>query len=184
VQEFEAAIRTVCEPVFQKPLGEISFGQLLVYLFQVARRFEMEVQPSLVLLQKTLLNIEGLGRELYPQLDLWSTAKPLLQRWLQQRYSPRRLLKRLRHKLPGWLEQLPEVPDELLRRLGTPLSRAPLAPPPPPPPRQRWRLPLALLLIAASLAAGVPAITDTLCRLPWASWLGLAAAAALLLVRR
>lgn len=78
VNEFEAAIRTVCEPIFEKPLKDISFGQLLVRLFQVARRFNMEVQPQLVLLQKTLLNIEGLGRELYPELDLWTTGQPYL----------------------------------------------------------------------------------------------------------
>ncbi|MCO6728907.1 ubiquinone biosynthesis regulatory protein kinase UbiB, partial [Streptomyces sp. CHA16] len=81
VNELEAAIRTVCEPIFEKPLKDISFGQLLLRLFQVARRFNMEIQPQLVLLQKTLLNIEGLGRQLYPDLDLWSTAKPYLEKW-------------------------------------------------------------------------------------------------------
>src|SRR5690606_40176836 len=111
------------EPVFQKPLGEISFGQLLLYLFQTARRFDMPVQPSLVLLQKTLLNIEGLGRELYPQLDLWSTAQPLIEDWLRERYSPLNLLRKLGRKLPNWLEQLPDVPDQLLRRLDTPASQ-------------------------------------------------------------
>ena len=81
--DFEAAIRMVCEPIFEKPISEISFGQILVNLFQTARRFDMTVQPSLVLLQKTLLNIEGLGRQLYPQLDLWQTAMPFLERWMQ-----------------------------------------------------------------------------------------------------
>jgi ubiquinone biosynthesis protein len=118
--EFEAAIRSVCEPIFQKPLGEISFGHLLIYLFSTARRFEMEVQPSLVLLQKTLLNIEGLGRELYPELDLWTTAKPFLEDWIKQRYSPKSVLKEMQKRAPGWLEQLPKVPDQLLNALNRP----------------------------------------------------------------
>ena len=88
VQDFESAMRAVCEPIFERPISEISFGQLLVYLFQTASRFDMEVQPSLVLLQKTLLNIEGLGRQLYPDLNLWDTAQPFLEEWVQQRYSP------------------------------------------------------------------------------------------------
>jgi ubiquinone biosynthesis protein len=114
VHEFESAMRSVCEPVFEKPLAEISFGQLLVYLFSTARRFDMEVQPSLVLLQKTLLNIEGLGRQLYPQLNLWDTAKPFLEQWLRDRYSPQSMLKKVGHRLPGWLEQLPKLPEILL----------------------------------------------------------------------
>lgn len=116
IHEFEAAIRSVSEPIFEKPLAEISFGQLLMYLFQTARRFEMEVQPSLVLLQKTLLNIEGLGRQLYPQLDLWSTAKPYLERWLRERYSPQNMLRKMSERLPGWLEQLPQLPESLIER--------------------------------------------------------------------
>ncbi len=183
VQDFEAAIRTVCEPVFQKPLGEISFGQLLIYLFQVARRFDMTVQPSLVLLQKTLLNIEGLGRQLYPQLDLWSTAKPQLEEWLRQRYSPRSLARKIRQRLPGWLEQLPEVPDALLRRLDTPLSHAPAAVAPPPPPATRWRRPLGGLLIVGALLSGIPALIGWLAQLPWPSWIALALGL-LLLARR
>ncbi len=111
VNDFEAAIRSVCEPIFQKPISEISFGQLLIYLFQTARRFEMEVQPSLVLLQKTLLNIEGLGRELYPQLDLWSTAQPFLETWLKQRYSPKGIYRQFKKYLPEMLELLPHIPQ-------------------------------------------------------------------------
>jgi ubiquinone biosynthesis protein len=110
-------MRAVCEPVFEKPLAEISFGQLLIYLFQTARRFNMEVQPSLVLLQKTLLNIEGLGRQLYPQLDLWDTAQPYLERWIQERYSPQAMLERLRRQAPSWLEQLPQLPEALFESL-------------------------------------------------------------------
>lgn len=116
VHEFEAAIRSVSEPIFEKPLAEISFGQVLLYLFQTARRFDMQVQPSLVLLQKTLLNIEGLGRQLYPQLDLWNTAMPYLERWIKDRYSPQSMLRKVSHRLPGWLEQLPQIPETLLER--------------------------------------------------------------------
>ena len=120
VDEFESAIRSVCEPIFEKPLQEISFGQLLVRLFQTARRFNMEVQPQLVLLQKTLLNIEGLGRQLYPQLDLWQTAKPFLERWIRGQLGPKRLLTTLRESLPLMIERLPELPrmgHEILNKL-------------------------------------------------------------------
>lgn len=110
VDEFESAIRTVCEPIFERPLKDISFGQFLLRLFQTARRFNMEVQPQLVLLQKTLLNIEGLGRQLYPELDLWNTAKPYLENWMKQRMAPPGVLKNIRQHLPEWLEQSPEVP--------------------------------------------------------------------------
>ncbi len=108
--EFEAAIRTVCEPIFQRPLHEISFGHLLIRLFQTARRFNMEIQPQLILLQKTLLNVEGLGRQLYPQLDLWKTAKPFLERWTMRRRGPRAAVARLRRELPRALAALPELP--------------------------------------------------------------------------
>jgi ubiquinone biosynthesis protein len=117
VQDFESALRAVCEPIFEKPIAEISFGQLLIYLFQTARRFNMEVQPSLVLLQKTLLNIEGLGRQLYPQLDLWTTAQPYLENWVQERYSPQGMIERLRRHAPSWLEQLPQLPETLFENL-------------------------------------------------------------------
>ena len=110
VDEFEAAIRTVCEPIFEKPLGEISFGQVLLRLFQTARRFDMEVQPQLVLLQKTLLNIEGLGRQLYPQLDLWDTAKPFLEQWMRDRLGPKSFIKKMQKELPHWGETLPGLP--------------------------------------------------------------------------
>jgi len=118
--EFEMAIRSVCEPIFNKPLKDISFAQVLLRLFQTARRFNMEVQPQLVLLQKTLFNIEGLGRDLYPELDLWQTAKPFLEDWTRERYSPQATLKRLRTGLPVLREFLLESPgrlNALLRRL-------------------------------------------------------------------
>src|SRR6185503_8764689 len=123
--EFEMAIRSVCEPIFNKPLNEISFAQVLLRLFQTARRFDMEVQPQLVLLQKTLFNIEGLGRELYPELDLWQTAKPFLEDWTRERMSPQATVKRLLAGLPVLREFLLESPGRLnviLRRLaeGTP----------------------------------------------------------------
>ncbi|UZE96763.1 ubiquinone biosynthesis regulatory protein kinase UbiB [Alkalimarinus alittae] len=111
VNEFESAIRTVCEPIFEKPLKDISFGQVLLRLFQTARRFNMEVQPQLVLLQKTLLNIEGLGRQLYPDLDLWTTAQPFLEDWMKQRVGPPGLWKNIKQHIPSWLEQSPEIPQ-------------------------------------------------------------------------
>lgn len=115
--DFEGAIRSACEPIFEKPISEIGFAQILIYLFKVARRFEMEVQPSLVLLQKTLLNVEGLGRELYPDLNLWDTAMPFLETWMAERYAPSGLLKQIQKHAPDWLEQLPQVPDLLLSNL-------------------------------------------------------------------
>ena len=110
VHEFSAAIRSVCEPIFEKPLAEISFGQVLIQLFATARRFNMEVQPQLVLLQKTLLNIEGLGRQLYPDLDLWTTAKPYLERWMRERFGPKAALREFKRQLPGWIEKAPQMP--------------------------------------------------------------------------
>ena len=117
LDEFEAAIRSVCEPIFAKPLKEISFGQLLLRLFQTARRFNMEVQPQLVLLQKTLLNIEGLGRQLYPDLDLWQTAKPILEQWMKEKASPRAAFKILQQEAPNWLHTLPTLP-RLIQDIG------------------------------------------------------------------
>ena len=111
VDEFESAIRTVSEPIYERPISEISFGHFLLRLFQTARRFNMEVQPQLVLLQKTLLNIEGLGRQLYPELDLWNTAKPFLQNWMNDQVGPRSFVNRLRRTLPRASEQLPALPE-------------------------------------------------------------------------
>ena len=111
VHEFEAAMRTVCEPIFEKPLKDISFGYLLVQLFRTAGRFHMEVQPSLVLLQKTMLNVEGLGRQLYPELDLWQTALPYLEQWNRRRMQPRHLYRSLKENVPDWIEQLPHLPQ-------------------------------------------------------------------------
>ncbi|MEK6550454.1 MAG: ubiquinone biosynthesis regulatory protein kinase UbiB [Pseudomonadota bacterium] len=121
VEDFEAAIRAVCEPIFAKPISQISFGRLLLQLFQTARRFNMEVQPQLVLLQKTLFNIEGLGRRLYPELDLWETAKPYLERWMRERLGPRAFLRTLQRELPRWWTLFPQLPGlvhDALARVG------------------------------------------------------------------
>ena len=117
VDEFESAIRSVCEPIFERPLKDISFGRLLLYLFQTARRFNMEIQPQLVLLQKTLLNIEGLGRQLYPDLDLWQTAKPFLERWMSDNIGLRGFASTLRKESGQWLETLPQLPNLVYRAL-------------------------------------------------------------------
>ena len=113
IDEFESAIRSVCEPIFARPLKEISFGQLLLRLFQTARRFNMQVQPQLVLLQKTLLNVEGLGRQLYPDLDLWDTAKPILEQWMQEKLGWKAALNSLKQEAPQWAETLPTLPRML-----------------------------------------------------------------------
>ncbi|WP_075183444.1 ubiquinone biosynthesis regulatory protein kinase UbiB [Pantoea sp. 1.19] len=111
VEDFEFAIRTVCEPIFEKPLAEISFGHVLLNLFNTARRFNMEVQPQLVLLQKTLLYVEGVGRQLYPQLDLWKTAKPFLESWIKDQVGIPAIVRALKEKAPYWAEKLPELPE-------------------------------------------------------------------------
>jgi ubiquinone biosynthesis protein len=110
VDELESAVRTVCEPIYNKPLKEISFAQVLLRLFETARRFDMQVQPQLILLQKTLFNIEGLGRQLYPELDLWKTAQPVLSEWMRERTRPRTILKEIRAHLPDALMSLRQVP--------------------------------------------------------------------------
>ena len=182
VQDFESAMRAVCEPVFERPIGEISFGQLLIYLFQTARRFDMHIQPSLVLLQKTMLNIEGLGRQLYPGLNLWDTAKPFLENWVQERYSPQSVLQRLQRQAPSWLEQLPKLPEVMLDKLQqsrdietrfnhqqpqaastNPAAGVKLA-------RQRRQL-LAVLACLGAVTSLVPGGFQLLVEAPPASWL-------------
>jgi len=118
IDEFETAIRAVCEPVFARPLKEIYFGRLLLRLFQTSRRFNVEVQPQLLMLQKTLLNIEGLGRELDPELDLWQTAKPFLERWMREQVGWRGLVRTLRHEAPFWAATLPQLPRLVHRALA------------------------------------------------------------------
>ena len=119
VDELESAVRTVCEPIFNKPLKDISFGIVLLRLFEIARRFDMEIQPQLILLQKTLLNIEGLGRDLYPDLDIWKTAQPILRKWMRDRNSPRAMLRVLRDHWPDigeGIRQLPVILRRAIRR--------------------------------------------------------------------
>lgn len=111
IDQFEGAIRGVSEPIFEQPLRDMSFGKLLLKLFQVARRFNINIQPQLVLLQKTLLNIEGLSRQLAPELDLWASAAPQIEKWLKKQVGVRSFFKRVRDNLPLWTEQLPEIPS-------------------------------------------------------------------------
>jgi ubiquinone biosynthesis protein len=190
VQDFESAMRAVCEPIFERPISQISFGQLLVYLFQTASRFDMEVQPSLVLLQKTLLNIEGLGRQLYPDLNLWDTAQPFLEEWVQQRYSPQSIFKRLQRSAPSWLEQLPQLPDAVMESLHHTASGQ-RQPPSPPQQRadqgaqtgslaRRRRYWVAGIACMAAVATAIPHVWQTIGNAPLISWL-LAAAGLLLL---
>lgn len=182
VQDFEAAMRSTCEPVFEKPLGEISFGQLLLYLFQTARRFDMEIQPSLVLLQKTMLAIEGLGRELYPDLDLWQTAKPFLDNWMKERYAPTGIVQQLRQHAPQWLEQLPQLPELVMDNLhkGGELNKLvalqqeqlqQLTRERKVQRRGRRNLQLALVAVAGAVAAARPDLLQPLRDLPAAAWL-------------
>jgi ubiquinone biosynthesis protein len=122
VDELEAAVRAVCEPYFDRPLKEISLGMVLMRLFQTSRRFQVEIQPQLVLLQKTLLNIEGLGRDLDPDLDLWATAKPFLEQWMLQQVGPQKLLHELKAQAPRYAKLLPELPSLLHQYLQRPNS--------------------------------------------------------------
>lgn len=117
IEAFEGAIRTICEPIWQRPLKDISFGFFLLRLFQVARRFNYQVQPELVLLQKTLLQVEGLGRQLYDELDLWKTAKPILEQWMRDRLSPQALAQQAKFQLPVLAQALPRIAERTLREL-------------------------------------------------------------------
>jgi ubiquinone biosynthesis protein len=176
VDELEAAVRAVCEPIFNKPLKDISFGLVLLRLFQTARQFNMEIQPQLVLLQKTLLAIEGLGRQLYPELDLWKTAKPVLEQWMRERHDPRTRLKQLAEDWPeisNDLALLPKVLHRALRRLDAEDAAV----------RRRQRTPMVvvaeprrnarlerLVVGAALLIAGV--LWSGLAEPPWIGWAG------------
>jgi ubiquinone biosynthesis protein len=117
IDEMESAVRTVCEPIFDRPLKDISFGRILLRLFEISRRFDMQIQPQLLLLQKTLLNVEGLGRELYPELDIWSTATPILREWMRERASLGALLRSLRAQAPELIEAARALPALLAARL-------------------------------------------------------------------
>lgn len=191
IHEFETAIRTVCEPIFEKPLKDISFGHIVLTLFQTARRFDMQVQPQLVLLQKTLLNIEGLGRQLYPDLDLWQTAHPFLEKWIQDRFHPKTLWQQLKRYGPEVMEQIPQMPHNLFETLDQVKQLGELAPelqqaaqklqrhdsrP------KYYRLALGVIAgVAAVLTAGQVSADMTLASIPAPSWgFGLVALWALL----
>jgi ubiquinone biosynthesis protein len=187
VDELESAVRTVCEPIFNKPLKEISFAQVLLRLFETARRFDMTIQPQLILLQKTLLNIEGLGRELYPDLDLWKTAQPILRSWMQERMSPRAILRKMRVQLPDTIEalkQLPQLFQTAVReaaegRLAFQVKSAEAM-------RSRAELQRANTRRDMALAAGVLWLSGMIWlvgygRYPWFGWLQLAVAIALVI---
>src|SRR5690554_3250064 len=193
IEELEAAVRTVCEPIFEKPLKDISFGHVLLSLFRTAQRFNMEVQPQLVLLQKTLLNIEGLGRQLYPDLDLWSTAHPFLERWLKNRFDPRSLWSELKRYGPEWLEKFPEVPQLLFNGLqqaqnigqcshALALTRAQLARQEKAQQRRRYGNVAALLSLIGAAVLALRTLNPTVqnldpSQLPTSAWVLLAAAA-------
>lgn len=176
VHAFETAIRSVCEPIFEKPLKDISFGMVLLGLFQTARRFNMEVQPQLVLLQKTLLNIEGLGRQLYPDLDLWQTAKPFLENWMQQRMGVKAAYQSIKQQAPEWLEKMPHLPqlvyDSLQQlKLGSEnneglqlkLQQQRVRDEQ----RKRRYLLTGITLLAAATVTALPALQQSLQDLPW-----------------
>ncbi len=191
VNEFTSAIRAVCEPIFQRPLNEISLGHMLISLFTTARRFNMEVQPSLVLLQKTLLNIEGLGRQLYPQLDLWTTAQPFLDKWLKDRYSPKSLFKQFKRYAPDWLEQLPEIPPLIYQALqsmqqpnkeSVPATSA-AAPQAKPASSRKWFHWIGGAAIGSGLCLAFPQTANSLAQLPETGLVLVAVGLVILLLR-
>jgi ubiquinone biosynthesis protein len=183
VDELEAAVRAVCEPIFNKPLKDISFGLVLLRLFQTARQFNMEVQPQLVLLQKTLLAIEGLGRQLYPELDLWQTAKPVLEDWMRERHDPRTRLKQLVAAWPEISEDLAILPRVLHRALrrseaeDAAVRRQQRAPTFATERRRATRME-QLVIGAALLIAGV--LWTGLASPPWLGWAGVVVGLAVL----
>jgi len=114
LDELEFAVRTVCEPLLDRPIREISFGELLERLFQIAQSFNVEIMPQLILLQKTIINIEGIGRQLYPELDLWETARPQMEHWMNERVGVKGLLKGTVKNIPHWIDRLPDLPNKII----------------------------------------------------------------------
>ncbi len=159
LDELESATRAVCEPQLSRPLAEVSFGELLFKLFEVAKRFELEIQPQLIMLQKTLLNIEGLGRTLYPKLDAWEVAKPILKDIMRKKYGPRATLKNIREKLPLWIEQAPEMPG-LMHQYLSQLPRQNV----PAPEEKKVKGSIPLAIIATGIA--IPALLSLYQQLP------------------
>jgi len=180
--ELEAAVRAVCEPIFNKPLKDISFGVVLLRLFQTARQFNMEVQPQLVLLQKTLLAVEGLGRQLYPELDLWKTAQPVLEEWMRQRHDPLNQLKQLVASWPEISEDLALLPRVLHRAVRRADADAAAAR------RVTLQVPLQPRGSRSGFAAGSLLIAGVLwtglAEPVWIGWIGAAAGLVLLFLRR
>jgi ubiquinone biosynthesis protein len=183
IDEMESAVRTVCEPILDRPLKDISFGRILLRLFEISRRFNMQIQPQLMLLQKTLLNVEGLGRDLYPDLDVWSTATPILREWMRERTSVRALARELRTRVPELLEAaraLPALLGGLVER-----EHARLHPPVPPPDVAELRVELEraarrrdVVILGAALVLGA-LLWLAMARAPaWLGWALLAAGAA------
>jgi ubiquinone biosynthesis protein len=153
VEEMESAVRTICEPIFDRPLKDISFGVVLLRLFEVLRRFDANIQPQLILLQKTLFNIEGLGRQLYPDLDIWNTANPILREWMREKRHPLKVARRLWKQMPELLRALEAAPVALRHAM---VARSTQPPPQPPPPRTRTgeRITSAIVLLAGMVALG------------------------------
>ncbi|MFZ0008916.1 MAG: ubiquinone biosynthesis regulatory protein kinase UbiB [Steroidobacteraceae bacterium] len=183
IDEMESAVRTVCEPIFDRPLKDISFGRILLRLFEISRRFNVQIQPQLVLLQKTLLNVEGLGRQLYPELDIWSTASPILRQWMRERVSLGTLARSLRNHAPELLEAARGLP---LLIAGLARGEMPLrAPAPDPTELAQLRAELRLarrrqdaLAIGAALLIGALVWLALSHARDWAAWVVLAAAIA------
>jgi ubiquinone biosynthesis protein len=183
VDELESAVRTVCEPIFNKPLKEISFAQVLLRLFETARRFDMQVQPQLILLQKTLFNIEGLGRQLYPELDLWKTARPVLAAWMRERTSPRTILREMRRHWPDallTLRQIPRLLQDAVRDAGRQPAEAMSLNALRAEMRRSARYRDTLLAAAALWLSGVLWVVLA-ARIPWFGWLQICAATLLLI---
>jgi ubiquinone biosynthesis protein len=163
VEEMEAAVRTICEPIFDRPLKDISFGVVLLRLFEVLRRFDARIQPQLILLQKTLFNIEGLGRQLYPDLDIWNTANPILREWMREKRHPLGVARRMWKQMPELLRALEAAPVALRQSLVARSNPVPRVPPPAPN-TSGGRITAAIVLLAGVIALNGSAVPH------WLGW--------------